>query len=352
LRAMNQLILRLPPSVLLTILRVNREFRATTRSPLKLFTAAGLLYAVYKIYRTIFPHPNLSSNGKLVLISGCDSGFGSMLARQLDQRGYQVLAGCFTEKGAKELAEQTSSNVETFRLDITNPESVTSAKELVQRRGGKLWALVNNAGRSDGQFIEWNHTNDYRRTFDVNVFGHIEMIKQLLPYVISTKGRIVNVTSVTGFLAGNGISAYASSKHAFEGYTDSLRREMFDRDVSVSIIEPGVVATHGIISDAISSWHNAWAKLPEETKTEYGGEKWFLPFIDHLLETYKKVGGKPQTVVDDMIHAITNSRPQSRYRPGAPAKILYVLNLLPAGVMDFIERVAAYGRPKPAFVAQ
>ena len=191
---------------------------------------------------------------KFVLITGCDSGFGDLLARQLDARGLRVLAGCLTESGAARLRETASSRLQTVLLDVTSSSSIAAAAAWVQervgergRRGGRagrgvegrgggtvgvpaepvpvagLWGLVNNAGIAvPAAPNEWLRKEDFVAVLNVNLVGLIEVTLSLLPLVKRARGRVVNVASVMGRLSIFG-GGYCPSKFGVEAFSDSLR---------------------------------------------------------------------------------------------------------------------------------
>ncbi|KAJ1160135.1 hypothetical protein NDU88_000637 [Pleurodeles waltl] len=167
-----------------------------------LYLAALLgLYFVFHWYRERQTIPNLPD--KYVLITGCDSGFGNQLARQLDRRGMWVLATCLTQKGAEQLKEATSQRLQTVILDVTNKKSVAAMAQWVKEQVGDrgLWGLVNNAGV--GLPVapnEWLTLDDFMRVLMVNLIGLIDVTLVLLPLLRKARGRIINMASSTSFV--------------------------------------------------------------------------------------------------------------------------------------------------------
>lgn len=162
---------------------------------------------------------------KYVFITGCDSGFGNLLARQLDRRGMRVLAACLTEKGAEQLRSKTSDRLETVILDVTETESIVAATQWVKERVGNrgLWGLVNNAGISiNSSPNEWLNKQNIARVLDVNLLGMIEVTLNMVPLVRKARGRVVNVSSIAGRLSFFG-GGYCISKYGVEAFSDSLR---------------------------------------------------------------------------------------------------------------------------------
>ncbi|KAM6153513.1 retinol dehydrogenase 16-like [Erethizon dorsatum] len=285
---------------------------------------------------------------KYVFITGCDSGFGNLLARQLDMRGLRVLAACLTEKGAEQLRKQTSERLETVILDVTETESIAAATEWVKERVGDrgLWGLVNNAGISfPAGPNEWLNKQDIVNVLNVNLLGVIEVTLSLLSLVRKAQGRVVNVSSVMGRVSLFG-GGYCISKYGVESFSDSLRRELSYFGVKVAIIEPGFFKTNVTNSEKfIQSLQKVWNRVSSEIKEIYG-EK----FLECYLKSSKLVEQKSTAdlslVTDCMEHALTACHPRTRYSPGWDAKLFYLpLSYLPTFLVDAFVYLAS---PKPA----
>eukprot|EP01117_Protostelium_nocturnum_P007551 TRINITY_DN2701_c0_g1_i1.p1 TRINITY_DN2701_c0_g1~~TRINITY_DN2701_c0_g1_i1.p1 ORF type:complete len:352 (+),score=90.88 TRINITY_DN2701_c0_g1_i1:95-1057(+) len=292
------------------------------------------LYLAYLVFRKFNPYPTLPSAGKLVLITGCDTGFGNMTTRKLDKMGYKVLSACLTDKGIQELRDECSKNVIPFKMDVTKKEDIEAAAELVKKHGGKLWGLVNNAGISRGAYVEWNSPQVYEQVMAVNYFAHVNVTRALLSSLVAGGGRIVNITSCAAYIASASMSAYASSKYALEGFSDSLRREMAPWGVKVSIIQPSFCKTP-IVETSVSNWAPVWDPLSDEVKKKYGQE-WYEWHSTNLPIKLNQISESPEYVVNDIAHAISNLHPYLRYHPGIGGKVIWVLAMLPAPWVDFI----------------
>ena len=274
---------------------------------------------------------------KYVFITGCDSGFGNLLARQLDRRGMRVLAACLTEKGAEELRNKTSDRLETVILDVTKTESIVTATQWVKEHVGNrgLWGLVNNAGISTPSGPnEWMKKQDFARVLDVNLLGMIEVTLSMLPLVRKARGRVVNVSSVMGRMSFFG-GGYCISKYGVEAFSDSLRRELSYFGVKVAIIEPGGFKTCVTSSDRLSSnTKMIWDKASSEVKEIYG-EKFLLFYLKNLNELDKRCNKDLSVVTDCMEHALTACHPRTRYSAGWDAKFLFLpLSYLPTFLVD------------------
>ncbi|XP_061871515.1 retinol dehydrogenase 16-like [Colius striatus] len=278
---------------------------------------------------------------KHVLITGCDSGFGNLLARQLDARGLRVLAACLTQPGAERLRAAASPRLHTVLLDVTSSRSIAAAAAWVRERVGDrgLWGLVNNAGVSVPTGPnEWLTKDDFTKVLNVNLLGLIEVTLSLLPLVRRARGRVVNVSSVMGRVSFFG-GGYCISKFGVEAFSDSLRLEMEHFGVKVSVIEPGYFKT------AVTSCENLqkqflslWEKVPEEIKLAYGDNycKKSMEAVEKLQKTCKS---DLTLVTDCMEHALTSRHPRSRYSAGWDAKLLYIpLSYLPTAFTDTFYR--------------
>ncbi|KAK2839765.1 hypothetical protein Q5P01_013505 [Channa striata] len=276
---------------------------------------------------------------KYVFITGCDTGFGNLLARQLDRKGFRVIAACLTEKGAADLKSVASPALKTLLLNVTDSESISRAVELVRREVGErgLWGLVNNAGRSVpiGP-TEWMQLKDFTKVLDVNLIGVIEVTLQLLPLLKKARGRVVNVASVLGRLSITG-GGYCLSKWGVEAFSDSLRRDMHHFGIKVSIIEPGFFKTGVTQLDLIEAdLRRLWTHLPQHVKDSYGAT-----YLDDYIKTQEismNILCSPDLskVTNCMEHALTARFPLTRYSAGWDAKLLWIpLSYLPSFVSDF-----------------
>lgn len=278
---------------------------------------------------------------KYVLITGCDSGFGNLLAKQLHRRGVQVLAACLTQNGAEELKKETSSRLRTVILDVTDSQSVsTTAKwvsHIVQDQG--LWGLVNNAGiLIPVTPNEWLKKEDFRTIIDVNLLGMVDVTLNLLPLIRKAKGRIVNVSSIAGRVAICG-GGYCISKFGVEAFSDTLRRELRPFGVTVSIIAPDFFKTLILESGRLlESIRNIWSKVPQNIKNHYG-DQYFHKYCKYIEKMCSLSTSKLTLVTDCMEHALFAVHPWTRYSAGWYAKLYYMpLSYLPTCVADFVLR--------------
>ncbi|XP_030052527.1 retinol dehydrogenase 16 isoform X1 [Microcaecilia unicolor] len=300
-----------------------------------LFALVGF-YFLFRRYRYRQILQNLTD--KYVFITGCDSGFGNLLARQLDGRGLRVLAACLTQRGAEQLKEATSQRLQTIILDVTDSESVAAAANWVKQQVGDrgLWGLVNNAGISvPSAPNEWLTKDDFMKILNVNLVGLIDVTLGLIPLIRKAKGRIVNVSSVFGRISFIG-GGYCISKYGVEAFSDSLRRELRSFGVKVCIIEPGFFKTFVTDPKYIGkNLEQIWNRLPAETKEAYKQD--FFDKSVMKIRNLEKVNSKLSLVTDCMEHALTAVHPHTRYSAGWDAKLIYLpLSYLPTALVDFL----------------
>lgn len=299
------------------------------------------LVVFYYLYRWIRELPRIPDKGdKYVYITGCDTGFGNLLARHLDKQGFRVIAACYTEKGEEELRKACSDKLTTMHLDVSAKESVAKVAALIKDKVGErgLWAVVNNAGVSvPSAPCDWLTIEDYTHMLNVNLNGVIAVTLSILPLIKKARGRVVNVASVFGRISPTG-GPYTVSKFGVEAFNDSLRINMRPFGVKVLCIEPGFFKTNVTNSDIISkSVTTLWDKLPQDVKDDYGPH-----YVDKTLNVVRnKVAkisdGDLMKVVSCMEHAVSAVQPRLRYSPGWDAKFFWLpLSYMPTCVSDYI----------------
>jgi NAD(P)-dependent dehydrogenase (short-subunit alcohol dehydrogenase family) len=174
---------------------------------------------------------------KAVLVTGASTGIGRKITERLAAAGYFVYATARKDADLEALGK--IRNVQALRLDVTSSQDIAAAVEVITKAGRGLHGLVNNAGIGTGGPVLESKQEEFELVMNVNALGPVRMTRAFGPLIIAAKGRIVNISSVSGVLAGKNTSAYAMSKHAVEAFTDSLATEMQDVGVQVSAVEPG-----------------------------------------------------------------------------------------------------------------
>jgi short-subunit dehydrogenase len=245
---------------------------------------------------------------KTVLVTGCSTGIGAATARTLRDRGWTVIP---TARKAADLDRLRHDAFTPVELDIADSASVRHcAEETLRISGGKLGAVVNNAGFGQPGAVEDLTRDAMRYQFEVNVFGLQELANQFIPlFRKQGHGRIVNVSSVLGRITIPFMGIYCASKHAVESLSDALRVELSGSGVAVSIIEPGPIDT---------SFQN---NSVERARTQITAVK--SPFMQRYRKQMEGTDGDdkfsrkfslpPEAVARKIIHALESPRPRTRY---------------------------------------
>jgi NAD(P)-dependent dehydrogenase (short-subunit alcohol dehydrogenase family) len=177
-------------------------------------------------------------------ISGCSTGFGRELARLVLARGWNAVVTARDAARVADLAQGAKGNALALSLDVTVPAQISSAVAEAEKRFGAIDVLVNNAGYGYQAAIEEGDDAEIRAQFEANVFGLFALTRVVLPGMRKhRKGHILNITSVAGMVGFPGSGYYAASKHAVEGFSDSLAAETAPLGIKVTCIEPGPFRT-------------------------------------------------------------------------------------------------------------
>lgn len=258
------------------------------------------------------------------LVTGASTGIGLATTTLLVSQGHAVWAGVRNDADAARLAEV---GAHPLLLDVTVPEQVDEAAATV---GDALDLLVNNAGVAITSPIELLTDDELRAQFEVNLFGVHRVTRALLPALLTARGRIVNVSSISGLVGLPFFGPYAASKFALEGYTDSLRREVSGVGVRVSLVEPGEVETP--IWDKSVPGPDRLAGLPDRYRTRAAA------LAEATATNTDRVTA--EEVAEVIVRAATTRRPRARYAlPLRTAAMGRLARILPDAVVDVaIER--------------
>ena len=264
-----------------------------------------------------------------VIITGCSSGIGRCVAEGLKQRGYRVFA---TARKKCDVDALIKSGFESVQLDLANSASIHSAfVTILDKAEGEIYALFNNGAYGQPGAVEDLSRDVLRQQFEVNLFGTHEITNLVLPVMRKQgHGRIIQNSSVLGFVALQFRGAYNMSKYALEGLTDTLRLELMGTNIHISLIEPGpiesrfrknaLVAFEENISVENSPFENTYKKLVERLKAEG-------PVVPFTLG--------PEAVLDKVIHALESKKPKLRYYVTFPTYLFGTLKrVLSTRVMD------------------
>ncbi|MFD9587641.1 SDR family oxidoreductase [Streptomyces sp. NPDC059980] len=258
---------------------------------------------------------------KLVVVTGASTGMGASTARELARRGFHVLAGVRRDRDADAIR---ATGVEPAILDITEPEQVEALAARVAADSRTLHALVNNAGVQVNAPVEALPMVEWRRVFEVNLFGHIAVTQALLPELLRTKGRVINISSIGGKYAMATYGAYAGAKFALEAVSDSLRREVAPLGVQVVVVEPGGVRTE-IAARGIATANDLAARMTPEQDRRYGD---LVRANNRLMASGTASGLTADAAAQVIVKAVTTRRPRPRYTAGRDAALIMRLGRL------------------------
>ncbi|XP_077978966.1 D-beta-hydroxybutyrate dehydrogenase, mitochondrial-like [Glandiceps talaboti] len=309
------------------------------------FTASLCLLAAFAVWIYMIPAKVLDVGRKAVFITGCDSGFGHSLAVHLDYLGFRVFAACLFKggEGEQKLVKTCSDRLKTIQLDVTNQEQVDNALKEVERYldGEDLWGLVNNAGMLFMADFELTPMSTIEKLMDVNCVGLMRITKAFLPLIRHSKGRIVNVASVSGRVTVGMHSVYAASKAGVELFSDGLRMEMEQWGVKVSIIEPAGFRTGLFTARQMESMADAVIRdVSPISRTDYG-EEYLKSYRDRMLRIASSsspyILKDLSYVVDAMTDALLSTAPKARYLVGKGSWIMMFVGMcLPVKTADYL----------------
>jgi NAD(P)-dependent dehydrogenase (short-subunit alcohol dehydrogenase family) len=271
---------------------------------------------------------------KVVIITGASSGIGKAAALRLAEIGYDVLAGVRRTKDADDW--KNVPRVTPLLIDVAKEQSIVDACKEVSHIIGKAQEvhLVNNAGIAVAGPVEGVSLSRWREQFEVNVFGLVRVTQEFLPHIRRTKGRVVNISSVSGLATSPYLGPYSASKFAVEAISDALRREMRQFGVKVVVVEPGPIATP-IWEKNLAKKDMLVADLSKEMQEVYGQQ---LAKFQKGVELSAKSAAPVNKVSDVIEKAISAKSPRIRYVVGTKglSTQMAVFGIAPDFVVDYL----------------
>ncbi|MET0559018.1 MAG: SDR family NAD(P)-dependent oxidoreductase [Solirubrobacterales bacterium] len=268
-----------------------------------------------------------------VLITGASTGIGRATALRLDAGGWRVFAGVRRDEDAEDLRRVGSDRLEPILLDVTEPDQIAAAAARIEEEAGGLEGLVNNAGVAIPAPLETVPVEDLRRQIEVNLIAQVAVTQAMLPSIRRAHGRVVFLASIGGRIAFPLNGPYHMAKFGIEAAGDVFRQELRPWQIPVSIIEPGSIAT--------PIWERG-TRTADEVQERAGSRQVALygQAMERLREVARELaerGIPPEKVADAIEHALTASRPRSRYLVGLDAKVQARLKpLIPTPIFDRI----------------
>jgi len=254
----------------------------------------------------------------VALVTGASSGIGRAAAAALVAAEFEVVGTSRNGSGAVPL-----DGVTFLDLDVTSDASVTAVVRRVIDRFGRLDVLVNNAGTGAAGAAEESSIAQDQRVFNINFFGLVRMTKAVLPHMRAAgEGRIINISSVLGLVSAPYMASYAATKHAIEGYSESVDHEVREHGIRVLLVEPGFART-GFDTNAIQ----ADAPLPIYSEQRR--------VFDGVMARAIADGDDPATIAKAIVAAATDAKPKLRYTAGSTAgRVSALRRFAPARAFD------------------
>ncbi len=259
---------------------------------------------------------------RAIFITGASSGIGLASVIRLHNLDFRIFAGVFPGEDTTPL--DSLDDVKLIPIDVTNSDMIASAAQTIAREtnGAGLYGLFNNAGIPVTGPMEFTPMAALRKQMEVNLFGHIEVTQRMLPYLRqAAPARIINTTSLLGRIVVPFCGPYSISKYGMEAFSDALRYELRPSGISVSIIEPGAIATP-IWARTRENVDEMLSELSPQAAQLYGEQ---FKHVAKVTEKQGKNGLSPDEVAKVVVHAFTSKRPKIRYVVGQDAKTITFL---------------------------
>ncbi|MCO4849367.1 oxidoreductase [Bacillus vallismortis] len=263
-------------------------------------------------------------NKKIAIVTGASKGFGQLAAVKL-AKSFFVIATTRQPEKAEQLRElaaahHVADSIHIIALDVTDEQSIASFGKAISAYA-PIDLLVNNAGTAYGGFVEDVPMDHFRQQFETNVFGVIHVTKTVLPYIRKHGGaKIINVSSISGLTGFPALSPYASSKHALEGFSESLRVELLPFGIHTALVEPGSYKT-SIWSTSLSHYMS----VPADDSAYHQYYKKILSYVEKNADE----SGDPQEVADLIYQLATKQHIKKlRYPIGKGVKLTLLFRAL------------------------
>lgn len=276
----------------------------------------------------------MAKNPKHILITGTSTGIGYNAAEALCARGHHVWAALRKPEILDRLQEKYPRNLHVLKMDVTVENDIIAAYQMISAEVGNAeFILINNAGIAVGGPQEALPLDEWRRVFEVNVFAVINVTKIFLPLIRKSKGRVINISSISAHMASPFLGPYVASKFALRGLTDSLRREVINLGVKVISIEPGPIRTE-IWAKSLRTSESHEKKLSPELQKTYGP---LLRATQITVEKAAKEAVPVELVSKKIICAVEDRWPNISYLVGKAIHTQALLvKVLPARMADKI----------------
>ena len=277
-----------------------------------------------------------TSTIRAVLITGCSSGIGLCLAHGLRNAGYRVFP---TVRKKEDMIKLKKLGFDVFLLDLSSSQSIRTAIDEIYQKTDSLYSLINNGAYGQTGALEDISREALEKQFQANVFGWHELTNLVLPSMKErNEGRIIYISSVLGFVAMPFRGPYVASKFAIEGLVDTLRLELKQTRIKLSLVQPGPIKSKFRQNALLAFKENV-----DPSNSDYKRE--YKTMIKRLnSDKNVKFTLAPESVLRCVLHALKSKVPKNHYRVTFPTKLFGILcRILPSSWMDYILNMADKG---------
>ena len=275
---------------------------------------------------------------KNILITGCSSGIGKNVAITLHNKGWRVFATC---RSKTDCTFFTKLGIESFPLDLLKEESINCAVNLVKEKTkSQLDVLFNNGAYAIPGAIQDIPRSAMREIFEVNVFGQIDLINRCIPLMMNSDyPKVINCSSVLGFISLPYRGLYSATKYSIEALTDALRRENYDGKIKFVLIQPGPINTD-IKKKSIKHFEKwiDWKKSVHQKTYENNVIKRLYDI--NYKDSFNSYELQPDEVTKILINVLNSKKPKARYKITIQTKIAQIMTkLLPTNTLDWFFKI-------------
>ena len=275
---------------------------------------------------------------KNILITGCSSGIGKNVAITLHNKGWRVFATC---RSKTDCTFFTKLGIESFPLDLLKEESINCAVNLVKEKTkSQLDVLFNNGAYAIPGAIQDIPRSAMREIFEVNVFGQIDLINRCIPLMMSSDyPKIINCSSVLGFISLPYRGLYSATKYSIEALTDALRRENYDSKIKFVLIQPGPINTD-IKKKSIKHFEK-WIDWKKSIHQKTYENKVIIRLYDNKYkDSFNSYELQPDEVTKILLNVLNSKKPKARYKITIQTKIAQIMiKLLPTNTLDWFFKI-------------
>ena len=275
---------------------------------------------------------------KNILITGCSSGIGKNVAITLHNKGWRVFATC---RSKTDCTFFTKLGIESFPLDLLKEESINCAVNLVKEKTkSQLDVLFNNGAYAIPGAIQDIPRSAMREIFEVNVFGQIDLINRCIPLMMNSDyPKVINCSSVLGFISLPYRGLYSATKYSIEALTDALRRENYDSKIKFVLIQPGPINTD--IKKKSVKHFEKWIDWKKSIHKKTYENKVIKRLYDrNYKDSFNSYELQPDEVTKILINVLNSKKPKARYKITIQTKIAQIMTkLLPTNTLDWFFKI-------------